>query len=289
MRIMAGGMIHRKAARRLALVWQASAVVLALGAGVLWAVELPMVSGAAPVVPPPVNVPVAPSAPPSPPVDREAVLSIAERLEAARKPVARASPPAPAAGVGQPPASSGLAWRYLGAIIEPTRRLALLSINGSQRMLAQGRSIESRDASGRVTQRATLVEVREDAIVIDDGGRRIEIQKEDRVGPTVAWVPPVPGGGAVAAGVPAGQAMTAAQLDELRRRGLDGNEAQRMREAASAARRAAAKAVGGAGGQPPPATSKAPALFTGGSRANTAGESASDASREEAGGKGPTS
>src|SRR5690242_2349777 len=133
---MAARLIHRSSARRMARGWQGAALIVALAAGALWAFELPGISVPAQGQPPeaPVVEPVKAEEPAVQPVDADAVSGTAERLELARKPATNRTPP-PGSEPVPPPAAAGVAWRYLGAIMEPTRKVALISINGAQRML----------------------------------------------------------------------------------------------------------------------------------------------------------
>lgn len=229
---MAGPRIHWKTARRRAISWQAAALVLALAAAGLWALEIPGISGQVTGVRPqlpaaaePRSGAVEPAAPPGSGV----ITAMAERLELARKgrPAAATTPATtPTAGAS----NGGMNWRYLGSIIEPTRKLALLSINGSQRVLAEGRSIDQADPSGRGTYRARLLEVRPDLIVVDDNGRRIEIPKDDPVGPRVSWVPPGAGGVASMSGVGNPGGLTPEQIRQAAARGIDPAAAERLRQ-----------------------------------------------------------
>lgn len=69
-------------------------------------------------------------------------------------------------------------WRYLGAIIEPTRRVALVSIEGRQRILAVGREIDG----------VQLLSVEPDSIVVSENGEQARLTRDERTGPSVAWV-----------------------------------------------------------------------------------------------------
>ncbi|MCC6659302.1 MAG: hypothetical protein IT437_00280 [Phycisphaerales bacterium] len=235
---MSARLIHRSSARRMTRGWQAAALVVALAAGALWAFELPGLSvpaqGRQPL--PSTLPPIATPQPEPPPPDADAVTGTAERLELARKPMPKAPPtntePTP------PPAAAGLAWRYLGAIIEPTRKVALVSINGAQRMIAEGRTIRQEDHT------LTLAEVHQDSIVVEDNGQRMVIHKDARSGPIVSWVSPIPGGAVVEGMNGAVSAAQAMNPEAMRARGMDPGEAERIREQIHS-RRAAARAASG--------------------------------------------
>ncbi len=138
-----------------------------------------------------------------PGVDKGVSLSIARNLDlAARRPTQE---PQQAIVLPPPegtPASSGPEIRYLGPIEEPDRMVALLSIDGRQRMLAQNRT------SGNVR----LVEVTRDHVIVEIGRERRTIPLAERTGPSVAWVAPGAGGGAVT--MPGGGASNAAAMLE---------------------------------------------------------------------------
>ena len=67
-------------------------------------------------------------------------------------------------------------WSFLGSIIEPTRRMALVKVNGVQRILAEGRTIQVNGED------VTLVRVGAGAIVIEDATGRKRITRASRTG-----------------------------------------------------------------------------------------------------------
>ncbi len=227
---MAHGMLHRTRAKRRARMWQAGFAAAVLSAGALWAFEIPGVTGPVTVAAPaavPITDPSAGGA--GDPVVRVVSLSgddvtaMSEMLERTLgRPKAKETEPdepgvAPTTGPG---------WRYLGSIIDSRRRVALISVDGTQRMLAEGRTIGS----------TTLVSVQVDSIVIDDGSGHRELYKEERSGPLVTWVTPVTMEGyqdpgmvnAASINQPA-RGLSAEAMARLRERGIDPGRASRLR------------------------------------------------------------
>jgi hypothetical protein len=211
-------------------------VALAACAAALWAVEIPGLAPSveAPVVPP--TAPVTPDAAADEGIaapDADDIGLIAGGLEMSRrpreiKPTEAAAPPDPT------PAATGPAWQYLGSVVEPGRLVALVSIDGRQRMLTEGRRISHTGPDGAPTT-LRVVSVLEDAIVVEDSTGQHRIPRKERVGGAVAWltmpdvqvpeIREVPGrGGAMD--------LTAEQRQRLIERGIDPEEAMRMREAA---------------------------------------------------------
>lgn len=99
------------------------------------------------------------------------------------------APPAPLETSENPvevakPVEQGV--KFLGAIIEPTRRVALVSVNGKQRMLAAGQSLKlGTDEHADTLQ---VVSVDDDAVTIEDKGGRRRIDKSVRSGPAITTV-----------------------------------------------------------------------------------------------------
>lgn len=285
---MAARLIHRSSAQRLARGWYAGALVVALAGGALWALEVPGISAPADAEPPTVEppAPLSQEQPVAQPPDADAVMGTAERLELARVPSNKPTP-TPSETPTPPPVAAGIAWKYLGSIIEPTRKIALVSINGAQRMLAEGRTIQQDGHTFKV------VEVQPDSLVVEDNGQRLVLQKEARSGPLVSWVSPTPGGivvdgmnGAVGAmsGVQGG--MNGQPIG----RGYDPGEAERIREQIHARRAGRPGGPGGANGAPGKAVNPgAPAMIKGSrgfsARAaeNAAGDAAADGDAAEDG------
>jgi hypothetical protein len=72
------------------------------------------------------------------------------------------------------PASGFGDIRYLGAVIEPDRRVALLAVDGRQRMLAEGRQFESTRGT------FTLEQVSEDLVLIGIDGMTQRVRKANK-------------------------------------------------------------------------------------------------------------
>lgn len=243
-------------AKRHVLIWRGAAGVLAVSAGALWAVQTPMVSPDVPIpeggtkgagVPGPGPAPAAAAAP----VDTETLVGVADRLNSAagRTPVVVTEPQTPE----QAPPALG-AWKYLGSIIEARRRVAIVSVDGQQAVIPEGGEHKG----------ITLVEVKRDAIVVDDGSGLREMKKEAKTGPSVAWVTPGTAGaglggnpaalnamrnaataasaaaaqrgaavstmGGVTQTDPAMAGLSPQEQAAIRERGIDPNQAQRMRQ-----------------------------------------------------------
>jgi hypothetical protein len=74
--------------------------------------------------------------------------------------------------------------RYLGSIIGPERRLAIMSINGRQRIVAEGSMVEG----------IRLLRVTEDEIDIQRANRPQKLQKAPSSGPMITMISPRQGG-----------------------------------------------------------------------------------------------
>ncbi len=237
-------MMSGSQAKRRVLAWRGAAGVLALFAGALWAVPTPLVS-------PEVSIPqpaAGASGEPGPEVarpiplaqlDGSAIEGVAERLNRVAGHADRVELPQPT----QPaePVALG-AWKYLGSIIEPARRMAIVSINGKQAVIPEGREHEG----------MTLVRVNRDRITVDDGTRRLDIPKEARTGSSVAWVTPGTPGAGIGGNVnmmnaagratgmtttgmpgqgdPAMAGFTPQEQAMMRERGIEPGQANRMRQ-----------------------------------------------------------
>jgi len=75
------------------------------------------------------------------------------------------------------PVASEESVRFLGALTEPGRRLALLKVNDRQRLLAPGEKIES----------ITVIEVGPDFVVVEDSHGQRRLTKGERQGPAVTF------------------------------------------------------------------------------------------------------
>lgn len=241
--------VSGREAKKYARLAQIAGGALAVSAAVLLAVEVPMLGvRETPVeeILPPAATPTdngQQAAAPEREFTAEDMTGIDVRLATARvappkKPEETAANPtdtpgtAPAEG-----ASSQGGWRYLGSVIEPNRRIALVSIDGRQRMLAEGREVDG----------VRLVQVTDDRIVIEDAGVRRGIRREQRHGSPVAWVnmPEAPAGGRYdPAGMDpaAAEDMAARQAEVINRSGMSREErlkrAEEFRARAREARRA---------------------------------------------------
>jgi hypothetical protein len=285
---MTGRMIHRNAAKRLARVWQVGALVVAVAAGALWALDLPggaQVSATEPPELTPLDEPASPHAAGAPSAKEDDIASMVERLELARAPINK--PAETTSTPTEPLSTAGASWRYLGAIMEPNRKLALVSIDGMQRMIPEGRTLNT---GGRDV---TLEIVAPNAIIVLDNGQRMQIRKEGRSGPSVAWVSPTAGGGAVVAGMNGAVSTEGgdAGMIEMRARGVEAGEAQRLRE--QARRMANRNRAGAANAGVPPAPGMGTTGFSG-MNAKSAGmetpatqaDNTGDATQED--GRGPS-
>jgi hypothetical protein len=103
--------------------------------------------------------------------------------------------------------------RYLGSIIGPDRRLAILSIDGRQRILAQGAGAEG----------VQLVRVEDDRVIVRRNGGIESVGKAERTGPTYTILAATGNGdngggsGDGLMGVP-GRDGSGVDADEMRRR-----------------------------------------------------------------------
>lgn len=198
---MNSAMTHHAAARMVRRT-QLAGLVVALGAAGLWAVDVPGLGSNLPA-PDSVQPPIAGPTPSNQPeansgaaLDAGSAYAISQNLDVAARrqpkpeqgPIARGPEPTPE------PTPSGPDIRYLGLIEEPSRRVALLAIDGRQRMLAEGRK------SGDIT----LTSVEAEQIRVSIGREQRVIPLADRSGPSVAWVSGSPGGGAGAGGMQGG-------------------------------------------------------------------------------------
>ncbi len=97
--------------------------------------------------------------------------------EVAQIPKVAEQPPAPQTGNGV---------EFLGSVITPRKRMALVRFEGDQKLLAEGQAVE---ADG-----PTLVTVDRDWIIMDDGGKQTRIVKLERKGALVGSASAKPGG-----------------------------------------------------------------------------------------------
>src|SRR5262245_18889841 len=147
-------------ARRFVKIGQATVLVLGLSAAVTWALDVPGLGKSLPAAPEakPLTDEPAPVKPPAAKLDREAAVSVDETFEGlahVKKPVAQTEAPTKTVVETPPP---GPAWTYLGPIQEPNRKLALISVDSHQKVLAEGRKYGE----------SKLVSVAGDEIVVED-------------------------------------------------------------------------------------------------------------------------
>lgn len=171
-------------ARRYVKVGQAAAVALGLSAATLWAVDVPGLGKKLPAQP--VVKPAQTDAPRQAPASakqlgRDELAAMAGRLEIGanvKKPEVKEE----VAKTEPKPETPVTAWTYLGPIQEPDRLLALISVDGHQKVLAEGRKYgETR-----------LVSVEPDEIVTEDSGGRHHVSKAERGERRVAWLTNMP-------------------------------------------------------------------------------------------------
>jgi hypothetical protein len=222
-----------------------------LGIGVmalaLWAMDLPWLSSSLPDKPP---VREATGDTPAPTIlqvvriDAEAPRGIAERLDlAANRPAAPAPTGAEAPAAATTAQPNETPWEYLGAIEEPGRLLALVSVKGRQKIVGAGTHLKvtTPAAEGRpesVEHAATVTEIKREHIVIEeDGGARRTIPLKTKA-TSVAWVKnmPTPIQG-TQGGTLASAAMSAEARQRLIAQGIDPSQAERARLAALSAAR----------------------------------------------------
>lgn len=196
---MTAVVIHRDKALKLARVAQAGCAVLLLAAIAIAGMGLP---GMGEPEPRAAELPLsqAEDAQPitiTPPVSEGVDFSgIAQRLASidnAPKAAVEAPPTEEPTGE-QPVAAADSPIKFLGAIIEPTRRVALLTINGRQRAIVAGQKVRlgTDESAGEML----LVAVEDHSVTIEDKGGRRTIQKTARSGSAITTVaeaaPPTP-------------------------------------------------------------------------------------------------
>lgn len=198
---MAHTSINGMQARRMATYGRTAGVVMLVCAASLWALQIPGMhelpakpepgSGMLPAVPQPEAAPVAK-------VDADGVAGMSERLDLA---VVHAPKPAAPEGskIEEPPPPEGPVWEYLGPIFAGTRSLAIVSVDGTQKILSEGRLFGS----------TKLMKIADDEIEVEIGKATKTIRRKDRdPSQSVSWMrnmqnnAPVAGTGLPAAGQP---------------------------------------------------------------------------------------
>lgn len=237
-------------ARRYARGAQIAVAVLGASAAFLWATD---VTGMA-------SLPTKPKAEPKPDhevkmaaavrtLDPDAVQGLAERLDLAgnvKPPPVAHVPPKDLPKDDPPPA--GPEWTYLGPIFDGEQKLALISVDGHQKILAEGKKYGD----------MKLVSVARDEITVQGGGAAQHIHKADRKpNSSVSWVKAMPSNAPVGnTGVavltpnmgnqPGG--MSPEMRQRLAERGINPDEMQRQRQQMRDRRNRARGADPGGGG-----------------------------------------
>lgn len=212
-------------AKRYVLVGRTAAVALGVTAAALWALDVP---GMSQLPPKPEPAPVAEgatrqAAQETPRLDSSAIADLTERLDMA---VVKAPPVEEVKNEPKieddPP--SGPEWAYLGPIFESTRTLAVVSVDGHQQVLAEGRQFGD----------TTLVSVEPERITVSGPGgkRQVERNKRGGAGANVAWLRNMPGNAPPPAAQNAAGAngMSPEVMARLRERGIDPQQASQFRQ-----------------------------------------------------------
>lgn len=197
--------INGMRARRMAAYGRTAGVVMLVCAASLWALEIPGMHNL-PEKPEPkpaepgLGTPAPTEQQATPKVDAEGVIGMSERLNLA---VVHA-PKQPVTPKGEeivtPPEPEGPQWEYLGPIFAGERSLAIVSVDGTQKILAEGRLFGS----------TKLMKVSHDEIEVEAGKATKTIKRKEKdPSQSVAWMrnmqnnAPMPGTGMpVAAGQP---------------------------------------------------------------------------------------
>lgn len=188
--------IDINSARKLTLISQAALAALAIGGAMIvltvvprWAEPPadissgPTNAGAAATSPPPSTLPTQSG--------RPSMAGVADRLmQVANHPKLPDPPKQDEAPTEAAPSAKGV--KYLGAIIEAERRVALLSIDGRQAMVAEGQS------RGELT----VVAVEPESVRVKDRAGERDIAKEKRSGSVVTFANGSGGSPAVPSTVP---------------------------------------------------------------------------------------
>lgn len=248
---MAGRALSGTEARRIARGVRMGAIGLGATAAALWALDIPGLSTAPPAAPAVVETVLqvqgggaAPSggangasagasagATAAMPFGSDSALAVATRLEVTRKkappPVVVPDKPPQIEVTHEPELVPKDDWRFLGTIRRSDGMKAIVSIEGVQAVIGPGQRFVGREAE--------LVEVTPESITLREGGAERRVGRAQREGSSVGWTKlsggppatvPTPGG---APGQ--GQAgFTPDQQAAMRQRGIDPNQAQRMRD-----------------------------------------------------------
>jgi hypothetical protein len=229
-------------ARRYVRIAQMAGLALGVSAAALWALEVPGLRGQLPGKPPVDVVPVVsrPSqASGQPVIDSDGVDALAERLnEAAKRP---AAPVAQGDKPVETPRPAPTAWRYIAPLKMGKQLAAIVFADGKQRVLRPGAKVAD----------TTLISVDERKLVIEDPTGRHDILRGEKNGSHVLWKK-MDSNAPALAGAGAGAGDANLSPEELAKRGIDGSQAQRFREAMrDRSRRRAEMAAQGTGGSIP--------------------------------------
>lgn len=229
-------------ARKMVRIAQFAGLGLGVAAAALWALDVPGLTGALPAKPV-VSGGQGLVEPPKPvlivSIANDAPLGIGERLEVAANRPAVTTEPAPSTKPSSTTVESGHStpWKYLGPIAEATRTLALVSIEGKQRIVSEGSvvKITTPPAEGRpesVDYRASVEKIALDHMDIkEDDGRIVRLSLEPRT-TKVSWLKNMPTNVAGAGGAPG--TLTAEARARLAQQGIDPQQIEATRRALAA-------------------------------------------------------
>ncbi len=235
--------IHSTDAKRFVRIAQFAGVGLGVLAAALWVMDVPGLSQNLPAKPQ-ARADLGGEAPAATMlqvarIEPDSAPGIQERLDMA---VNRPPPPKPdpKEGIETPPTpapAGGPAWRYLGAIRESTRMLALVSIDGAQKFVSVGSKITQKTpaAEGRPESthyQATVKDVQADYIEIEENGGKLRRIDLDARTAKVSWVKNM---SVASAGTAMPNAMSAETRQRLQAQGIDPMAAERARLAAASA------------------------------------------------------
>ncbi len=237
---------HRNIAKRKALYWQVGAVALLATAGA--AIALPQIRTFFAPAAPNQRTEVTPPPPPKPTDYSKLEIVLAGKgASATGSQVAAAPPPPvpdPTAAVPQGPVAEAplTAWEYLGSIITPSKRSALVRVDGQQQIYSIG---STHGDAKLATIETGFIEVEMGA---DKEMKKIALKERVLLAPTDPPKHPVPARQPMAMGTgPGGQMNFNAPSRGTSPAGtLDNAMADRARMAALAANEAAARAKQGA-------------------------------------------
>jgi hypothetical protein len=251
---MGGKPMSGAEARKLVRMAQVGAGGLLASAAVLWAIDVPGLRND-PIVKPAVVAPeikagdaAKSAAAGAGAFTSETAIDVSTRLDLAVK---KAPPPEPAKVepvVAEAPVEhekqANDDIKFLGTIREPSRTLAVVSIEGQQLVVSEGRRVGKTEFLG----------VSEDGIRVREGSDERTIEKSARSGSSVGWMklasntpvaPAAPAPNAGGRGLPN---LTPEQLQAMRERGIDPVQAARMRDFFRDRGRGRARPEGGGAG-----------------------------------------